>query len=156
MTHDENAFVAVLEFSKELPAHDWNKKKSEIRHIEENKRNGLTLPILHPRQHSWVPRETFQVCDFFHGWEWTCVSEHLASPQLCRMPPGRPTSFSPRPEYWGVLHSSGVERAERTTGRALGGHRKDTGPTKCFVESGERPPTSHRICLTCKFLNSCD
>lgn len=45
MTHDENAFVAVLEFSKELPAHDWNKKKSEIRHIEENKRNGLTLPM---------------------------------------------------------------------------------------------------------------
>lgn len=123
---DKSTFVEVWEASKEVSAHCWRKKKSEIRCIEEDKGNSFILSTL------LLPQEGTTQCqgrpswpdNFSHRGKWKCESECLTSSSMWYTS-NEAHSVSSHPEHWGELHDWGADRGQENR-QGLGiskGHR---------------------------------
>ena len=118
---DESIFMEVLDFSREVSAHSWSKKNPRLNALK--RISGIvSLYPCHP-----LPQNSTAQCkqrpsqpEIFPMQESESMRVSAQLPQLCRMLPKGPISFSPHPEYWGEVTcmTEGWGRAESTAVRA--------------------------------------
>ena len=150
---DKSTFVGGTPKSKssgEVPVPLW-RKKSKNRSIEEVKKKLFTLPILPFLQGTIVqgqekpPQPTMSP---------TGESESIVSvclPQLCRMLPKRPTTFSPDPEHQSWIVWDSKEQGKRVGPKELGHETQQRAMvcTNCLRESTKKsthePPRMHHL-----------
>lgn len=121
---DKRAFVKVWEFSGDVPAHRWAQGSRNGR-TEEGKNVSLcSHHLVHKAAELGAKRDLLG--PWFFPWGKIRAYEWVPGfPSCMGMLPSRPTSLSPHPEHWDVLHTWGdwvQGRGRRMPHRAVGGH----------------------------------